>query len=74
MNKYTNCLSGLKQSMHGKGGGENLVMFLSGMSITGKSDVIKAFVYFTKNISYVFGWNYDTVVIKITALTCSAAC
>ena len=60
--------------MQDKGGNENLVMFLSGMGGTGKSEVIKAFVYFAKNISYVFGWNYDTDVIKITALTGSAAC
>ena len=60
--------------MQDKGEKENLVMFLSGMGGTGKSEVIKAFVYFAKNISYVFGWNYDTDVIKITALTGSAAC
>ena len=41
---------------------------------TGKSEVIKAFVYFAKNISHVFGWNYDNDVIKITALTGAAAC
>ena len=73
MNKYTKCLSGLKQSMRDKGGEENLVMFLSGMGGTGKSEVIKAFVYFAKHINYVFGWNYDTDVIKMTAITGSAA-
>ena len=40
-------------------------MFLSGMEGTGKSDVIKAFVYFAKNISVAFGWNYDEDVIKM---------
>ena len=34
---------------------ENLVMFLSGMGGTGKSEVIKAFVQFAKGISSAFG-------------------
>ena len=72
--KYTMSLSGLKKAMKNKGGEEELVMFLSGMGGTGKSEVIKAFVYFAKGISFVFGWNYDNDVVKITALTGSAAC
>ena len=72
--KYTMSLSGLKKAMKNKGGEEELVMFLSGMGGTGKSEVIKVFVYFAKGISYVFGWNYDNDVVKITALTGSAAC
>ena len=44
------------------------------MGGTGKSKVIKAFVYFAKNISYAFGWKYDNDVIKVTALTGAAAC
>ena len=36
--------------------------------------MIKAFVYFARNISIVFGWGYDEDVIKITALTGAAAC
>ena len=46
--KYTNCLSQLKKDMKAKGGEDKLVMFLSGMGGTGKSEVIKAFVYFAK--------------------------
>ena len=57
--------------MKDKGGEDNLVMFLSGMGGTGKSEVIKAFV---KSISIYFDWNYDTDVVKITALTGAAAC
>ena len=44
------------------------------MDGTRKSEVIKAFVYFTKNLSYAFGLNYDTDFVKITALTGSVAC
>ena len=57
-----------------KGGDKELIMFLSGMGGTGKSEVIKAFVYFAKGISIAFSWVYDNDVIKITALTGSAAC
>ena len=49
-------------------------MFLSGMGGTGKSEVIKVFVDFAENISIIFEWNFDTNVIKITALTGTAAC
>ena len=69
-----NSLSQLKKSMKKKGGTEDLVMFLSGMGGTGKSEVIKAFVMFVTNISHLFNWNYDSDTIKITALTGSAAC
>ena len=48
--KYTNCLKGLKRRMKDKGGEDQLVMFLSGMGGTGKSEVIKAFVEFAKGI------------------------
>ena len=41
--------------MRDKGGTEELVMFLSGMGGTGKSEAIKAFVRFAKEISFVFG-------------------
>ena len=71
--KYTICLSGLKEKMKDMGGEEDLVMFLSGMGGTGKSEVIKAFVEFARGISLIFGWNYDTDVVKITALTGAAA-
>ena len=57
-----------------KGGHNDLIMFLSGMGGTGKSEVIKVFAYFAKGISLVFGWNYNSDVIKITALTGAAAC
>ena len=57
-----------------QGGHNDLVMFLSGMGGTGKSEVIKAFVHFAKNIRHAFGWKYDNDVIKITALTGAAAC
>ena len=72
--KYTNCLSGIKKFLKEKGGMEELIMFLSGMGGTGKSEVIKAFVQFAKRISSAFGWKYDNDVVKITALTGSAAC
>ena len=73
-NKYTDCLKGFKKSMKDQGGEDNLVMFLSGMGGTGKSEVISAFVYFVKNISTYFDWNHDTDVVKITACTGAAAC
>ena len=49
-------------------------MFLFGMGGTGKSEVIKACVHFVKSISIYFDWNYDTDVVKITALTGAAVC
>ena len=60
--------------MKDKGVEDILVMFISGMGGTGKSEVIKAFVHFVKSISMYFDWNYDTDVVKITALTGAAAC
>ena len=51
------------------GGEKDLVMFLSGMGGTEKSEVIKAFVEFVRGISMIFGWNYNTDVVKITART-----
>ena len=45
-NKYINYLSELKKNMKQKGGNDELVMFLSSMGGTGKSEVIKAFVDF----------------------------
>ena len=60
--------------MKDKSGEDNLVMFLSGMGGTGKSEVIKAFVHFVKSICIYFDWNYNTDVVKITALTGAAAC
>ena len=42
--KYTKCLSGSKKSIRDKGGEKELVMFLSGMGGTEKSEVIRAFV------------------------------
>ena len=69
------CTSGeAKKIMKDRGGEDELVMFLSGMGGTGKSEVIKAFIYFAQGISIAFGWNYDNNVIKVTALTGSAAC
>ena len=73
-NTDINCLSKLIKTMKQKGGDDKLVMFLSGMGGTGKSEVIKAFVHFAKGISFAFGWNYDDNVIKITAMTGAAAC
>ena len=67
-------LSQLKKTVDKKGGVENLVMFLSGMGGTGKSEVIKAFVFFVENICGFFGWNHDSDTVKITALTGTAAC
>ena len=40
----------IKKSMKDKGGEDQLIMFLSGMGGTGKSEVIKAFVEFAKGI------------------------
>ena len=73
-NKYTDCLKGFKQSMRDKGGEDQLIMFLSGMGGTGKSEVIKSFVEFVKGISIFFDWNYDENVIKVSAYTGAAAC
>ena len=53
---------------------DNLVMFLSGMGGSRKSEVIKAFVTFSQGISYAFGWSYNNDTVKITALTGAAAC
>ena len=72
--KCVDSLSKLKNAMKKKGGEKKLIMFLSGMGGTGKSEVVKAFVYFVKNISYFFAWNYDSDTVKITALTGAAAC
>ena len=71
---YARTLSGLRKYLIDQGGHNDLIMFLSGMGGTGKSEVIKAFVHFAKNISHAFGWKYDNDVIKITALTGAAAC
>ena len=57
-----------------KGGADELVMFLSGMGGTGKSEVINAFVYFDKGVSNLFDRVYDQDVIKIIALIGAAAC
>ena len=46
--KHAKSLSGLRKYLIDKGGHNDLVMFLSGMGGTGKSEVIKAFVYFAK--------------------------
>ena len=48
---YTNSLKGFKTSMKQRGGEDQLIMFLSGMGGTGKSEVIKAFVEFVKGIT-----------------------
>ena len=66
-------MSGLRKYLIDKGGHNELVMFLSGMGGRGKSEAIKACVYFARNIIIAFGWNYDEDVIEITALTGSAA-
>ena len=60
--------------MKDKGGEDHLIMLLSGMGGTGKSEVIKAFVEFIESISIFFDWNYDTDVIKVSAFTGVAAC
>ena len=57
--------------MKDKGGEDNLVMFLSGMGGTGKSEVIKAFI---NSMSTYFDWNYDAYVVKITPHTGASAC
>ena len=44
------------------------------MGCIGKSEVIKAFVKFVKDISFIFGWNFNKDVVKITALTGAAVC
>ena len=63
-----------KKSLKDKGGEEHLIMFLSGMGGTGKSEVIKAFVEFVEGISIFFDWNYNSDVIKVSAYTGAAAC
>ena len=49
-NKSTDCLKGFKKSLKDKGGEEHLIMFLSGMGGTGKSEVIKACMEFVEGI------------------------
>ena len=71
---YPKSLSGLRKYLIDQGGHNDLVMFLSGMGGIGKSEVIKAFVHFAKNISHAFGWKFDNDVIKITALTGATSC
>ena len=73
-NKYTDCLKGFQKSMKDRGGEDHLIMFLSGMGGTGKSEVIKAFVEFVEGISIFFDWNYNSDVIKVSAYTGAAAC
>jgi len=68
-NKYTGCLKGFKKNVKDKSGEDQLIMFLSGMDGTEKSEVIKAFVEFVKGISIFFDWDYDTDVIKVSAYT-----
>ena len=53
-NKSTDGLKGFKKSLKDKGGEKHLIMFLSGMGGTGKSEVIKAFMDFVKGISKLF--------------------
>ena len=72
--KYIESLSELKELMKRKGGEDHLMMFLSGMGGTGKSEVIKAFIYHAKEISSFFGWTFDEDTVKITAMTGAAAC
>ena len=43
------------------------------MGGTGKSEVMKVFVNFDKNMGNTCGWMYDNDVIKITALAGAAA-
>ena len=71
---YSDHLKQLNDLITKKGGRKDLIMFLSRVGGTGKSEVIKAFIHFAKGISLLFGWNYDSDVIKVTALTGAAAC
>ena len=72
--KYIRNLSELKLCMKKRGGENHLIMFLSGMGGTGKSEVIKAFIHHIKDISTFFSWNFDEDTVKITAMTGAAAC
>ena len=74
LSKYNKGLASIQDFMTRKGGKKDLIMFLSGMGGTVKSEVIKAFIYFAKEISLYFGWNYNDDIIKVTALTGAAAC
>ena len=71
---YIKNYSLLMKNLKEKGGMNQLIMFLSGMGGTGKSEVIKAFVDFTLCICKICGWRHDSDVIKIAALTGTAAC
>ena len=51
--RHAKSLTGLRKYLIDRGGHNDLVIFLSGMGGTGKSEVIKAFVYFARNISIV---------------------
>ena len=59
--------------MKRRGGESQLVMFLSGMGGTGKSEVIKSFTYFAEKVSACFGWEFNDNTVVISALTGSAA-
>ena len=64
---YTGCLKRFKKSLKDKGGEEHLIMFLSGMGGTEKSEAIKSFVDFIDSISIFFDWDYHSDVMKVLA-------
>ena len=63
----------LKKELKRRGGESQLIMFLSGMGGTGKSEVIKAFTCFSEKVSACFGWEFNDNTVVISALTDSAA-
>ena len=63
----------LNKELKRRGGENQLIMFLSGMGGSGKSEVIKAFTYFAEKVSACFGWEFNDNTVVISALTGSAA-
>ena len=60
--------------MRDRGGGYHLIVFVSVMGSTIKSEVIKALVEFVEGITIFFEWSYGTYVIKVSAYTCVTVC
>ena len=72
--KYTDSLKGFKKSMENKGDEHHLIMLLSSMGGTGKSEVIRTFIESLKVIGNFFDWNYNADVIKVSIYIGGAAC
>ena len=63
----------LRKELIKRGAQDQLIMLLSGMGGTGKSEVINACYDYAEKLSSCFGWHFDENTIVITALLGSAA-